>query len=573
VARILILLFGCFIWFASWPSKSTAQDLGPTTDISNLKAQFEKRVLERVQLGLDPILGKDQYALTLQVDAQVPTAPGASLFFPKLGASVPTSIFEAPRFLRFEDWVKKISLGIAYSEPTASLSDSDIKEKAAGILKSFGSYQFEVETSRFETRSASKEFPFTAAVILLSALVVGFSIYRTGKLMEGRANSAGPQPFVSPAPPKDDSSQNVAGTKEDSVSEQTSFSSLGATRWSELVKHNLQTAKDFVERLGRTQPKGTAELLKYMFEVLDLPSTQKLLPLLEGEVKELVRQSAGVDLSDSIARQADHELLRMITSFFIDENMDSDNVLKLIHDFDLNECAMALKSEPSVFSLYIKYFASAHLEQVIQKIPKEVFERALEHIGNAQPLDLSALAQTARSIVIQSRESKKSEKSPTHSKILTVVPLLDTSKEAVVYENLRKNRQTRDILAAGIEQFPQFLIPRLPGDLLKTVLNSFGLQERAKIIYSFEPEFKDKLVQTYKDEIKTSEALKIEFEMIEKDQLTQMQVLEKQGDRQREYYSRVRKYIVASPRHILVANEVLRDWMDEGAGHATQKAS
>lgn len=555
--------------------------LADAMDLSALQTRFEQKVQDRLRAGLDPILGKDGYSLSVQSTFQYDEKKFApsELYMPKLGmaTSLPNPAQEGP--FQFEKWVRSIDVNLSYSDALQGADEGQIKERVDQLLKPWSSVKKNVSVGTFapvrtkaeekQARSGWTQWPWTSFSVLLCGLFLSLAVLSSIRRLADQ-KAAAPAPMSGPSY-NPSLNENVSSSPAPAV-----WTAMGADggaerdglkKWHEWLQDDPRAAREFFEKQARGGNESQ-ELVHYIVQYSDLKLIKGLLSELGKESLAKLKDLGSVGLSNERRHQMDELLSQSVTQSCIDQRLDSDQLLKWVHDFSIEECLVAAEQEPQMLALFMKAFSTPHLEQILNKFPTDKFQEFLKAQNSGQIFDFDRLAQKAHASVTQFRQQKQNQKERPLAKWMLVASHLDAEREEAFYLNSASFMEGLDIENFAQENFPQFLMTELPAQVVKPVLNSYPFQERADLIASFPEETRKRLLSYFEQEARVKEVLEIEFEQIAADPERVRGLQARQPALHKDYFHRVRKYLRSSEEHRAVALTCLRDWLkNQGAGH------
>jgi hypothetical protein len=570
IALFIVLIFTCL---HSWALNPNA------LDYSNLQNQFEQKVITRLQLVLNPLLGADNYTIDVNTSVKKLDSNAAEFRFTKLGLTATLPMALIGDGYRFENWIDGLSVDIDYSDELTDVDPKIVQSRVENSLKSLGKFKSTVKVSAFTPVKSQKvklrNVPWTPLAILIFSIASFFALQMLSKVIgKLKADSHSGAVDFTGAGVNESTGTSASGKAVEDIHFAKYFANQdGLKRFTQWVQDDDDTAKQFIEKLARSQIEGDNALIAYILQISEIKTTRQLLTGLKPESVSRIKEISSADLNPSRFAELDHMLSMAITQHYIDQHLDGDHILKIIHDFTIEECLYTCEENPLALGLYMRYYSTPHVEQILAKISNEKLNEFFE-AEQSKKINWVDIGKKARAAVMKMREQQDVKSDDQVGKWLTLASHLSPDRELSFYKKIIENHSFSDIRELALENYPQFLIEKLPDQIVKPVLNSYPITDRANLLYAFDKEKRSSMLKFYKNEIRVQEVIDVELELIQSDANRAKNINNKKSQYQKDFYSRIRRYIKTSPENIAVAEEILDKWSksNKGASHGRKKA-
>jgi len=161
-----------FILFSQIGTATTER---PIIDYSSLQNQFEQKIINRLQLILDPTLGAGNYSIVLGTTVKKLDSEENPKFFSKLGVSTTLPLEMNANGIRFENWVEGIEVTVSYSSALGHVDLNEIKKQIESTLKSVGKIKFKININTFlplAKQNEVKPWPWTSIAIAFVGIMI-----------------------------------------------------------------------------------------------------------------------------------------------------------------------------------------------------------------------------------------------------------------------------------------------------------------------------------------------------------------------------------------------------------------
>lgn len=561
---------------------ATAADVSPAVDISGLQLQYEQRLIERIQLKLDPVLGKENYTLGVKMQILQPQADSSrEMFFSKLGMMAQLPESEAISTFSFSKWIKSLDVQISYAETLKDVDENKLKNEIGSALKSFDKIKLNITIDQFKPADPKLSFwqsfkwtPFTifiGAILIASALLTALRqlSHSLEKSTLATGSAAASMPGYSELPGLG------SNTTTSTAIERLPHTQDGLRKWREWLRGYPESALQFIERLTRSEQKGEEYVLAYLVQNTDLKEISPTLKALKKELHARLKEAAAIQIEKTHVPEIENYLIQNITQSFVETQTGSDSIIKLIHDFTIDECIEATNYEPALLHVFMNHFSTPHIELIITGISEKALIAHTESTGSPSQTTTTEMVSRARTLILNNRSTKDSKETTSITKWLTVASHLDSDREKMIYLSTCRSIGLSDSTITFVqENFPQFLVNQLPDSILKPVFSSIPYKERAELISLQSETIQKRILDFYKDETRTLDLLEFELKQISDNTGRKSSLALKSRDLHKTLATRLRKYIFNSQEHRATATATFKTWYNaEVQGDKAKKAA
>lgn len=530
---------------------------------SSFQTEFERKISDRLKAVLEPILGQQNYYFNYKVEIQPSARPDQPVFFSKLGFTQSLPQNEIMRMSDFVKTVKNIDVKVSYSSEMKSVKVENLKSTVEQTLTSIGNFKTQVQIDTFDPAPTQKlswisQLPWTPIAILIGGLLMSWAFFTIGsamtKIPQALSNQSNPSPNVF-----NEEKQIKQSPELVKQSQSNSTSKTGMQQWNEYLVDESETAKQFLVELSHSSQENDDVIINYLLKHSSLPALKSLVQDLPKENLKKIYKTVSAEPENRSDLTADQLLQKRIFHFTVNQFLDHDQLLKKIHDFTIEECVLVTKAEPSMLTLFAQHFSSVQMEKIFANLDPSHLVEFFNHENNQK--DWSQLVQKARNLVDQNRSKKQELSDSSQLKVLLAASHVDEEKEQIIYQMALGKMNSTEVLFAANQNFPQFLVNQLPGTIMKPVLNSYPVRDRAKIFATLNPEKRKYFLNFFKNDGKSFEILEMELEEFLSSPQRMSEILKVKSILQKDFIARIRKYIFQSSENQHQAQKIIEQWI------------
>lgn len=539
---------------------------------SNVHAAFEQRLLSRLQVVLDSIVGKDQYFVNLKLDVKKPKIKEQPLYFNKLGISSLLPSEEDIESLPLESWIESASLEISIADSLVQFDEVTAKNKLEAVIQSLGKFNYSLKLSRFTSMTSPQQnwwnkIPWTPVAIIFGGLMLCFAFFGIGNAISNLKLTVPPTEGVQSRFDFEDKKPAHVDTTQSSQEN----TEVGAQKWAFILSQEVSTAKAFINEIASSNDDKDVLVLDYVLKNSPLPELKKIIQELPKETAKKIYQLA-VSVTEPYSKaSADLHLQNRMHQFLLSQFIDHDQALKLIHDFSIEECIEQVKLQPDLLPIFVQHYSSVQMERIFSEIDPALLHQFFSK--KAAQVDYKTVIKKARESVDNSRRKSLQLSESATLKVLLAASHIEESRELALFNAAIPELPVEEILHAGLENFPQFLIEELPLEIVRPVFMSYPMKERAQILLSFDQKKRAHFMNSMSSEGRVSEVLEAEIDEISSSP-QRLKLIEKDSLRlKKDFSTRLRKYLKGSAEMKAQSKHVLESWIQRQKGTQHEKSA
>lgn len=543
-------------------------------NLNSLQASFEQKIMSRLQVALESVVGKDLYYINLKVELKQPKIKQEPLYFSKFGISSEPRKEEAFKNLPVEDWISNVSVDVSIAEKLAHLDEAVLKTKLESIIQSQGKFKYDLQISRYAAFTPSEmqgwwtKIPWTPVAIILGGLMLCFSFFGLSSSISRVKLNVSPVDNSLSQMELNEPKNSVAAANQNSVQENTE---AGAKKWALILSDDVASAKAFINEIASSSDEKDILVLDYILKNSPLSELKKIILELPSETAKKIYKLA-VSITEPYSKaSADLYLQNRMHQFLLSQFIDHDQALKQIYDFSTEECIEQIKLQPELLHIFVQQYSSVQIERIFSEIDPALLNQFFSK--KDVQTDHKSVITKARESVDNNRRKCLQFSESTTLKVLLAASHIEESRELALFKAAIPELPVKEILHAGQENFPQFLIEDLPPDTIRPVLLSYPMKERANLLLSFDPKKRSRFMSLMGSDGRALEVLEAEIDEISSSP-QRMKFVENEGGRlKKDFTARIRKYLKSSSELKSLGTQVLEAWIQNQTGTRHEKSA
>lgn len=594
----VFLLFVCLLGVSLL---SSGQTFGQSFEASQLSAQVEKRVTDKIHKTLSVMLTKKDYILDVNV-AVAERKPSSTrkkaiqindnekpqedyLLFRKLGLEAP--IESEPVIEKTETLVslRSVAMTVFLKESLPAATKKSVKE-ILGVLNFNLSVKPKMdfqplklaepkaeekkeegpkEPTLYEMASEfSTSLGFIISAFMLS--IVSLLIFRSySKLSERQSNAmlevqkdaAAPAeaPAAAAAPAASEAAAGGGGgsgafqgemSNDMDINlkqgEQTQVSmSVAMKRFSAFMDDNHNEAISLIKRWIKLAPAGSPEALAVLAQELEPETLMKVFSSLEERErklwKEALQRVAGANL-DKGAVFLNNQVLEEI---IVPTDLITDETKALLYALDPESCAKMIEENPDLGAVLMNTLATSFIVKMLPLLSKDIVERITMESTMLKKDEIKSKDQELRAKIQE--YSTVDESLPFSDKISELLPHVDMETEDYYFKALAQTSSESQLTSMIKSFLPAKLIPQLEDKELKKILDRLPQTLLVNMLTVLEEDVSQKYLELVAPSGKKREMLDLEISNITSNELLHAKMKKNKAVTEREFISTVRNIV------------------------------
>lgn len=369
---------------------------------------------------------------------------------------------------------------------------------------------------------------------------------------------------------KMDSQSNDDNEAEDAVgaggglagAESGVFSLNGVERFKYYIKNTPKDAVLLIKKWIRENDKNSKSALRALVQQMDNDILKTVFSSLSEEERSSWRGLLDKPLaSTELARANDFISNQIVQSVIVPELIDDPETYDLILKLTPEQVALMVEQKPEISAVLMNALSLTFVSEVLSSCKESQRENIINMSVNISPSDViknqDALKQTL-SEYVDVKESK-----PFVQKILKLVSVSTPELEGTLFKAIANNVNADVLLETARNNFPAELISELPVPFLKSILSSYPLDKKIKMLLSIDDELQGTFVNIFAPEgSKANDLVSVEFESYERDERRMEEIQDNKAQNWHDFVLYTRKEIQSDKVYSKEISDLLHDWSD-----------
>jgi hypothetical protein len=227
------------------------------------------------------------------------------------------------------------------------------------------------------------------------------------------------------------------------------------------------------------------------------------------------------------------------------------------------KAAAFVKENPSLGKILMNVMNSKFVAKILDNLEEDVVDVALTRSLEYKKEEIKGLLGEFKTKLKNYQVSKS--RIPFLAKIADLIPLSMPSRENALFKALASNSDNvEDISSIAMQFFPAILIPHLPENFLKNVLQSYPMAKKIELVSSLDEGLRDKFVNIFAPTgSKAADVLELELEKVETDLAIQRRIRDQSDLIWKEFVDFTRKMIKASKENSSEFENMVNQWAEK----------
>jgi hypothetical protein len=153
---------------------------------------------------------------------------------------------------------------------------------------------------------------------------------------------------------------------------------------------------------------------------------------------------------------------------------------------------------------------------------------------------------------------------PFNYKIIQMLPDVTPEKEEILYSFLAGNNRRNDIVAAARHNLPSSLIPKLPGHMMKYVMQNYPMEKKVPLLISVDEQQRDNMIASFAEEGSASrDMIDMELDTIKADELQVQRIKRDSTEIWKNFVGYVRLTLKENADYKQDIENMIKSWAEE----------
>lgn len=330
------------------------------------------------------------------------------------------------------------------------------------------------------------------------------------------------------------------------------FLSKNEVEASMLIKKWIQSAEKNEQNALRAvvQQLDNSELVK-IFEQLTPDERSEWKKYLDKSVDGEGLRKANVFISTQIVEE-------IIVPAAITDPEAQDLLLKIKPD----DAARFVQENPDLGKILMNVMNTKFVSKIIDHLPNNSIDTVIDSSIDFDSTEIDTQIDDFKSKLAEYQDEKK--RIPFLERVQELIPMASPSRENSLFKALAKSGDQDAMYKLANQFFPAVLVPELPINFLKTILQKYPMAQKIEMLLSIDETLKDHFVGIFAPEgSKANDMLQLEFEKAENDISVQRKVRDQGEEIWKEFVDFSRKEIKSDKTVAGDIDAIVTEWVEK----------
>lgn len=249
----------------------------------------------------------------------------------------------------------------------------------------------------------------------------------------------------------------------------------------------------------------------------------------------------------------------VIKAFLVPTKIKDGELLNLIMELNSSSTIEFLNAHPGQIGILMNILSPGVINGILAKVNDATADRWLLEGAKFQATSLESGIPALKAALQSFKEANAP--SPFVQRIVSMISTADASREATLYRALAKASTTDMVIETAKKNFPGELVMRLPGTLLKEVIQSFPMAKRVEIILSRPTEDQNALISYIAEKgTPARDLIDMEIENIEKNNTLKASIESRKNHIWTDFVVTLRTTLSKNPSYDSFKEELIKEW-------------
>jgi hypothetical protein len=371
-----------------------------------------------------------------------------------------------------------------------------------------------------------------AVALLLATLFFGIIAYilfsKYEKLMErisgkeSTVNAASPPPIQDKKDDKDDKNLSLPLPMDGT---QDKAHTIGFERFKTFLDNHPQEASLLVKKWLQTDTTEGRNALIALVHQLSTEELLRLFDFLSTEERTTWKDLLNKKLShDEIIATNKFISSQIIEDLIVPKSIDDNEVIETLMSMSPDQCAKFSNEHSSMARILMNIMTPKFLSQMLDLMEPIKAENLIKSSVIFDTDEIRSMLSEFKKTIKMFKKSTK--RSPVIGKILELIPMASPARERSLFEALAHAGDFDSLRLSAEKFFPSELVPNLPINFLKNILQRYPMDKRMALIFTIDEPLKTNFLNIFAPEgSKAKEMVNLEFEKINEDKKLQSELI------------------------------------------------
>jgi hypothetical protein len=406
--------------------------------------------------------------------------------------------------------------------------------------------------------------------LLLSALLlalVAFVIFRMYKSLKENeqpqqaAGGAGGPGAAEAA--KDDEDEDEMGGAFSMGGEDMQGGLNGIERFRTFLSKNETEASMLIKKWIKSAEKDEQNALRAVVQQLDNSELVKIFEQLSPDERS--------EWKKYLDKSVDGEGLKRANLFISTQIVEEIIVPAAITDPEAQDLLLKIKPEqaakfvqenPDLGKILMNVMNTKFVSKIIDNLESSYIDKIIDSSIDFDSSDIETQLDNFKSKLAEYQDEKK--RIPFLERVQELIPIASPSRENSLFKALAKSGDQEAMYKLASQFFPAVLVPELPVNFLKTILQQYPMGPKIEMLLSIDETLKDHFVGIFAPEgSKANDMLQLEFEKAENDISVQRRVRNEGEEIWKEFVDFSRRQIKSDKTVAGDIDSMVSEWVEK----------
>ncbi|TNF01263.1 MAG: hypothetical protein EP326_04750 [Deltaproteobacteria bacterium] len=406
--------------------------------------------------------------------------------------------------------------------------------------------------------------------LLLSALLlalVAFVIFRMYKSLKENeqpqqaAGGAGGPGAAEAA--KDDEDEDEMGGAFSMGGEDMQGGLNGIERFRTFLSKNETEASMLIKKWIKSAEKDEQNALRAVVQQLDNSELVKIFEQLSPDERS--------EWKKYLDKSVDGEGLKRANLFISTQIVEEIIVPAAITDPEAQDLLLKIKPEqaakfvqenPDLGKILMNVMNTKFVSKIIDNLESSYIDNIIDSSIDFDSSDIETQLDNFKSKLAEYQDEKK--RIPFLERVQELIPIASPSRENSLFKALAKSGDQEAMYKLASQFFPAVLVPELPVNFLKTILQQYPMGPKIEMLLSIDETLKDHFVGIFAPEgSKANDMLQLEFEKAENDISVQRRVRNEGEEIWKEFVDFSRRQIKSDKTVAGDIDSMVSEWVEK----------
>lgn len=341
------------------------------------------------------------------------------------------------------------------------------------------------------------------------------------------------------------------------------FGLNGVERFKFYMKSAPNDAVLLVKKWISSDEKSPKDALRAIVQQMENEELGAIFSKLSSGQKVIWRELLnGPLMASELGRANDYISNQIIQNVIIPSAITDPSTYDLILKLTPEKVVNLVRQEPQVVAILMNILSGTFINEVLSQCSSADRDKIINESLSLTQEQIAGQQESVKKIlqrVVENREPK-----PFIDKLLGLVHMASPEVEESLHRALGKNFSREQLKKMGMDLFPAALITDLPVGFIKSLISSYPMEKRMRLLYSLDEETRSFFTNIVAAQgTKAADMINLEFEKIESDASEVEKIEQESSQIWFEFVTFVRKEIKTDKTYSRDVSELVNAWAED----------